>query len=294
MPYATVDELRIYYEFTGPEEGPLILQFGGSLFGRQNFAMVNDGFRRDFRLLSYDASGYGRSDCPVENYTVEGWADEGAGLLDALGIEKALVHGTSMGGMVAVAFTAKYPEKTIAACADCAMARCDVYRRTMFRNWRVLAETLPLDELSRPGHDPGRLGGLHRGESGHLRERPLRDPQELAVHRPPGLPRDGADGSRAAGLEDPATDPVHERDPRRHDAAAARAVRLQCPGHRRRRPGVGPPARVPDDRSRRSPRSSRTRPSRSWAVSSGRCWPRAASRRRPAGRGRARPRPRAP
>jgi pimeloyl-ACP methyl ester carboxylesterase len=110
--------------------------------------MVNDGFRRNFRLLSYDASGYGRSDCPLESYSVEGWADEGAGLLDALGIEKALVHGTSMGGMLTIAFTAKYPERTIAACADCAMARCDVHRRTLFRNWRVLAESLPLDELS--------------------------------------------------------------------------------------------------------------------------------------------------
>jgi pimeloyl-ACP methyl ester carboxylesterase len=148
MPYATVDDTRIYYELTGPEDAPLVLQFGGSLFGRHNFAFVNDGFRENFRLLSYDASGYGRSDCPIEDYSVEGWADEGAGLLDALGIERALVHGTSMGGMVAIAFTAKYPERTIAACADCALARCDDYRRTMFRNWRVLSEGLPLDELS--------------------------------------------------------------------------------------------------------------------------------------------------
>jgi 3-oxoadipate enol-lactonase len=148
VPYVTVNDLRLYYELTGAEGAPLILQFGGSLFGRQNFAMVNDGFRGSFSLLSYDASGYGRSDCPIETYTVQGWADEGAGLLDALGIERVLVHGTSMGGMVAIAFTAKYPEKTIAACADCAMARCDVYRRTMFRNWRVLSEALPLDELS--------------------------------------------------------------------------------------------------------------------------------------------------
>jgi pimeloyl-ACP methyl ester carboxylesterase len=148
MPYTTVDDARIYYELTGPEDAPLVLQFGGSLFGRHNFAFVNDGFRESFRLLSYDASGYGRSDCPIEDYSVEGWADEGAGLLDALGIERALVHGTSMGGMVAIAFTARYPERTIAACADCALARCDVYRRTMFRNWRVLSEGLPLDELS--------------------------------------------------------------------------------------------------------------------------------------------------
>lgn len=53
-----------------------------------------------------------------------------------------------MGGMVAIAFTAKYPERTIASCADCAMARCDTYRRTMFRNWRRQSEGLPLDELS--------------------------------------------------------------------------------------------------------------------------------------------------
>lgn len=148
MPFVTVGDVRIYYELTGPEDAPLLLQFGGSLFGRHNFGLVNDGFRRSFRLLSYDATGYGRSDCPIEDYSVEGWADEGAGLLDALGIDRALVHGTSMGGMVAIAFTAKYPKKTIAACADCALARCDVYRRTMFRNWRVLSEGLPLDELS--------------------------------------------------------------------------------------------------------------------------------------------------
>ena len=147
MPFVTVDDTRLYYEFTGPEDGPLILQFGGSLFGRQNFASVNDGFRKRFRLLSYDASGYGRSDQPIEMYSIEGWADEAAGLLDALGIEQTLCHGTSMGGMIAVAFAAKHPNRTIAACADCAFARCDVYRRTMFRTWRKMAESMPLDDF---------------------------------------------------------------------------------------------------------------------------------------------------
>jgi pimeloyl-ACP methyl ester carboxylesterase len=147
MPFANVNETRLYYELTGDEQNPLILQFGGSLFGRQNFGMVNDAFRESFSLLSYDATGYGRSDAPIENYTIEGWADEGAGLLDALGIKRAFVHGTSMGGMIAVAFTAKYPEKTIAGCADCAFARCDVYRRTMFANWRRTVEALPMDEF---------------------------------------------------------------------------------------------------------------------------------------------------
>jgi len=50
--------------------------------------------------------------------------------------------------MVAIAFTAKYPERTIAACADCSLARCDVHRRTLFRSWRNMAESMPLDEVS--------------------------------------------------------------------------------------------------------------------------------------------------
>ena len=148
MPYAELDHARLYYEFTGPEDAPLILQFGGSLFGRANFNAVNDGFRERFRLLSFDATGYGRSSAPVEDYTIEGWADEGAALLDALGIDRALTHGTSMGGMIAIAFTALHPERTIAACADVAFAKADLYRRTVFRVWRRMAEEMAWDEFS--------------------------------------------------------------------------------------------------------------------------------------------------
>ena len=149
MPYAQIDDgIRLYYELTGPEDAPVILQFGGGLFGRHNFGLVNDGFREKFRLLSFDARGYGASSSPREAYTIEGWADDGAGLLDAVGLERAFIHGTSMGGMIAIAFTAKYPEKTIAACADVAFAKCDVYRRTLFRVWRRMAETMPWDEFS--------------------------------------------------------------------------------------------------------------------------------------------------
>jgi 3-oxoadipate enol-lactonase len=148
MPFADVGDSRIYYEFTGPEDAPLILQFGGSLFGRRNFDSVNDGFRKNFRLLSYDATGYGKSSQFLTEYTIESWADEGAALLDALGIERVFAHGTSMGGMICLAFTAKYPDKVIASCADCAMARPDTYRRMMFRNWRQQAAALPLDDLS--------------------------------------------------------------------------------------------------------------------------------------------------
>jgi pimeloyl-ACP methyl ester carboxylesterase len=149
MPYAQIEDgVRLYYELTGPKDAPVILQLGGGLFGRHNFGLVNDGFRERFRLLSFDARGYGASAHPHEAYTIERWAADAAVLLDAVGLERALVHGTSMGGMIAIAFTALYPEKTIAACADVAFAKPDLYRRTLFRVWRRMAESMPWDEFS--------------------------------------------------------------------------------------------------------------------------------------------------
>ena len=141
--------VSLYYELTGPEDGPVVLQLGGGLFGRHNFGLVNDGFReRGFRLLSFDARGYGASSCPREAYTIEGWAADAAALLDAVGFERVLVHGTSMGGMIAIAFAALHPEKTIAACADVAFAKPDLYRRTVFRVWRRMAEEMAWDDFS--------------------------------------------------------------------------------------------------------------------------------------------------
>jgi pimeloyl-ACP methyl ester carboxylesterase len=150
VPYATIDEgIRLYYELTGSEDGPVVIQFGGGLFGRHNFGAVNDGFREaGFRLLSFDARGYGASDHPREAYTIEMWADDGRTLLDALELERALVHGTSMGGMIAIAFTALHPQRAIATCADVAFAKPDVYRRTLFRVWRRMAESMPWDDFS--------------------------------------------------------------------------------------------------------------------------------------------------
>ncbi len=150
MPHAQIDEgTRLYYELTGPEDGPVVIQFGGGLFGRHNFGAVNDGFRDNgFRLLSFDARGYGASDHPRDQYTIELWADDGARLLDALGIERVLVHGTSMGGMIAIAFTAMHPDRVIATCADVAFAKPDVYRKTLFRVWRRMAESMPWDDFS--------------------------------------------------------------------------------------------------------------------------------------------------
>jgi len=164
VPYAQIDDgVELYYELTGPEDGPVIVQFGGGLFGRHNFGFVNDGFREQgFRLLSFDARGYGASTSPREWYTIEGWADDGAKLLDALSLERVLVHGTSMGGMIAIVFAGKYAERTTSVVINCAAAKLGRSGRLVFKNWidiarmdpdgpgsRILAELIAWQALSK-------------------------------------------------------------------------------------------------------------------------------------------------
>lgn len=62
-------------------------------------------------ILVYDCRGHGRSDKPVAPYAVEGFADDLADLLDHVGWSAVTVAGASMGGCVAIAFAAAYPER---------------------------------------------------------------------------------------------------------------------------------------------------------------------------------------
>lgn len=69
-------------------------------------------FRGRYRIVAPDLSGCGASSVPEDpaSYSVERWADEGRAVLRALGIERAVVGGMSMGGYVSFAFLRRYPE----------------------------------------------------------------------------------------------------------------------------------------------------------------------------------------
>jgi 3-oxoadipate enol-lactonase len=55
------------------------------------------------RAMALDLPGFGESDMP-EKFSIDGWANGLARLLDALDLERAIIAGLSMGGYVALAF----------------------------------------------------------------------------------------------------------------------------------------------------------------------------------------------
>jgi 3-oxoadipate enol-lactonase len=136
-----VNGVELWHRVTG--EGEPVVQIHGAGFGHFNFDPVTPLLAERFRVVDFDMRGYGQSERPHQAYDMEVWADDVAGLLDALGLEKAHVHGTSMGGMIAIVVAGKYPERTTSVVINCAAAKLGAAGRLIFKNWIDIAHLDP-------------------------------------------------------------------------------------------------------------------------------------------------------
>jgi pimeloyl-ACP methyl ester carboxylesterase len=78
-----------------------------------------------FRVITPDLRGFGESDAPEGPYTMGLFADDIVGLLDHLGIRKAVIGGMSMGGYVLFNLIERYPERLAGACFITTRATAD-------------------------------------------------------------------------------------------------------------------------------------------------------------------------
>ncbi len=101
----------MYYDLRGEGEAlVLIMGLTGSL-GWWDPAFISEVAGR-FKVLAFDNRGAGRTVTPREGeFTCPQMAGDTAGLMDALGIERAHVLGLSMGGMIAQELALNYPER---------------------------------------------------------------------------------------------------------------------------------------------------------------------------------------
>ena len=134
MPKVRVGDIEMHYVEAGAG-APLVLIMGFSgdytAWGLQIRA-----FAERHRVIAFDNRGTGQTDTPDAPYTTRMMADDTAGLLDALGIDRAHLIGISMGGMIAQELALAYPERVSSLHLGCSLARPDAYMLALNASWR--------------------------------------------------------------------------------------------------------------------------------------------------------------
>ena len=109
--------VKIFYEVSGApnDRVPVLLTHGYSATAEMwqpNLEAL--GVRR--RVITWDIRGHGRSDSPddLSLYSAELSVADMAAILDAAGVEKAVVGGLSLGGYLSLEFHLRHPERVAA------------------------------------------------------------------------------------------------------------------------------------------------------------------------------------
>ncbi len=114
--FIEINSVDIHYKEAGAGERMFILlhPFGGSTY---SWREVMDDFAPYGRVIAYDRPAFGLTERPMPEdwdsnpYGMKANVEILRGLLDAFGVDKAVLVGNSAGGGVAVAFALEYPER---------------------------------------------------------------------------------------------------------------------------------------------------------------------------------------
>ena len=104
---------RIHYDEYGSGDRPLVLIHGLLMNGRMFSGLAPAMASRGNRVICIDLLGHGKSDRPEElvRYSMPLFARQVVALLDHLGLEDAVVGGTSLGANVSLQVGARHPDR---------------------------------------------------------------------------------------------------------------------------------------------------------------------------------------
>jgi pimeloyl-ACP methyl ester carboxylesterase len=141
VPNVEVDRLSIKYEVQGEGEPLLLIPYLSA--DHACYAFQLPAYTEHFSCIAVDLPGSGDSDKPAGPYSTDGYADQLAGFLGAMGVEQAHVAGMSLGATVAMQLAARYPDRVRSLSLHGGWHASDAYLTTVVEQWRTMASTLP-------------------------------------------------------------------------------------------------------------------------------------------------------
>lgn len=107
-----VRDLKLHYQEWGNASAPAILMVHGFGVSGHMFDEFAERMQDRYRLIALDQRGHGDSDwSPEGDYSREAFVADLEGFCDVLGLHQFVLVGHSMGGLNAVSFTVKHPER---------------------------------------------------------------------------------------------------------------------------------------------------------------------------------------
>ncbi len=176
--FIEVNGLTVHYKMAGEGEPAFFLLHG---FGASTFSWreVMGPLAEMGTVVTFDRPAFGLTERPTPGewegqspYAPEAQADLTVGLMDALGVERAVLVGNSAGGTVALLTALTYPERVVglvlvdaagAPLASCAPPsstprRCATWDRSWYADSGIGGWTLPTPPGTTPPGSPRRCG----------------------------------------------------------------------------------------------------------------------------------------
>ena len=141
MPQVDVDGLTINYDVQGEGETVLLIPYTSA--DHACYAFQLPAYTEHFRCIAIDLPGSGESSTPPGPYSTEGYADQVASFLGAIGVEKAHIVGMSLGAAVAMHLAARHPGQVRSLSLHSCWDATDAYLSAVVEQWRTLASALP-------------------------------------------------------------------------------------------------------------------------------------------------------
>jgi 3-oxoadipate enol-lactonase len=162
---AEINGTRIAYEVAGPDDAPALVFVHAGVADRRMWDDQMGAFA-GWRTIRYDLRGFGRSGDAVGTFSHR--ADL-AGLLDHLGVERAVLVGCSIGGQTALDVAIEYPARARALVLVSARPSGSPPSAELQRAWEAEDE-----ELKRGDLEAANEGGLRFSVDG-----PWRGPDDV-------------------------------------------------------------------------------------------------------------------
>ncbi len=140
MPKVKVNDIAMNYEQQGTGEPLDLIPYLAADNACYAFQVAE--YAKHFTCISVDPRGAGETDKPAGAYSTELFADDVAGFMSAIGVEKAHVSGLSLGAAAGIWLAAKYPAKVKSLSLHSAWTKTDPFLKVVVEGWQVMAQAL--------------------------------------------------------------------------------------------------------------------------------------------------------